>query len=194
MLRARYGLDPALPVILSVGRLDADKRVDEAVRAAAAAMQVRPAQLLVVGDGKQRAEVEQLCAALGIQARSRFPGYVAADGDLPGLYRLASVFVTASRVEIQSSVVLEAFAAGLPVVTVRASSMAEFVEDGVNGCLAAPGDVDGLARALTSVLRQSPEERAATRAAALRTARLHDTASAVAAHEAFYQELVRVGP
>ncbi|NIO68330.1 MAG: glycosyltransferase, partial [Anaerolineae bacterium] len=50
---------------------------------------------------------------------SHFPGFVPATGDLPGLYRLASVFVTASEIETQSLVVLEAAATGLPVVAVR---------------------------------------------------------------------------
>jgi len=131
-----------------------------------------------------------LSETLGIRAACRFPGYVGAGSDLPGLYRLADVFVTASEVEIQSSVVLEAAASGVPVVTVRASSMAEFVEDGVTGYLAEPRDVDGLASRLLTVLQQPPDHRQAMQQAALALARQHSIQSALTAHEQLYKRLV----
>ena len=59
------------------------------------------AQLLVVGDGCQRKALIQLSQSLGIGPYSRFPGLVPMDGDLPGLYRLADVFATASEIETQ---------------------------------------------------------------------------------------------
>lgn len=186
----KYELDPAVPVILHVGRIDADKQVDLVLRAVTKVAQTTPAQLLVAGDGTQRAAMERLSRALGIQAACRFPGFVGAGGDLPGLYRLADVFVTASEVEIQSSVVLEAAASGVPVVTVRASSMAEFVEDGVTGYLAEPRDVAGLADRLLTVLQQPPDHRQAMRQAALALARRHSIQSALTAHEQFYKRLV----
>jgi glycosyltransferase involved in cell wall biosynthesis len=187
VLCQRYGLDLDLPVILYVGRLDADKRVDWVIRAAARAMQGTPAQLLIAGDGKQRAELERLSETLGIRARCRFPGYVSVDGELPGLYRLASVFVTASVVEIQSSVVLEACASGVPVVAARASSMAEFVEEGVSGYLAPPDDVAALADRVTRGLSQTAGQRRAMQRAALAVAQQHSIAAALDGHERLYR-------
>jgi glycosyltransferase involved in cell wall biosynthesis len=189
-LRERYGLPSDLPILLFVGRLDADKRVDWLLRAAARALQTVPAQIVIAGDGKLRPALERLSATLGLGARCHFIGYVSADGDLPALYRAASVFCTASTVEIQSSVVLEAFASGLPVVTVRASSMAEYVSDGVNGYLAPPDDIDALAAQLARVLGDA-DRCAALRDGALRVAARHSVPAALDAHEALYQQLIR---
>ncbi|MBX3058958.1 MAG: glycosyltransferase [Anaerolineae bacterium] len=156
-LRQKYGLAPHSPVVLHVGRLDKDKRVDLVLRAFA---QVPvDAQLLVVGDGRCRQSLIQLSQQLGIAQRCLFPGYVCAGGDLPGLYRLASVFVTASEIELLPLVVLEAMACGLPVVTVAATSLPEIVEHGTHGYLAAPGDYAALAAHITWLL-QHPHEAA----------------------------------
>ncbi len=188
VLLAKYGLRPDLPIILYAGRIDADKQVPLVVQAAARALRNTPGQLLVVGDGKERPAVQKLCASLGIEAVCCFPGFVSLTGDLPGLYRLATVFVTASEVEIQSSVVLEAAATGLPVVAVRASSMAEFVEDNVTGCLVPPGDVAAMAACIAMLLRD-PARAQAMGQAALRLAARHSSEVSVAAHEALYLSL-----
>jgi glycosyltransferase involved in cell wall biosynthesis len=71
---------------------------------------------------------------------------------LPEIYRLASLFVTASEIETQSIVLLEAIASGLPIVAVRASSIPEIVYDGVNGYLAEPGDIHTLSKAIRGLL------------------------------------------
>lgn len=185
----KYDLDPTVPVILHVGRIDADKRVELVLKAVANVAPTTPVQLLIAGDGTQRAALMRLSETLGIRGLCRFPGFVGVGGDLPGLYRLADVFVTASEVEIQSSVVLEAAASGVPVVTVRASSMAEFVEDGVTGYLTKPRHVSGLADRLLTVLQQPPDHRQAMRQAALTLARRHSLQSALTAHEQFYKRI-----
>lgn len=186
-LRRKYGLDPQLPLILHVGRLDADKRVDLALRAAAVALRAAPAQMVIAGDGRQRPALEALSRELGLPAR--FLGYVSAAGDLPGLYRLARVFVTASEVEIQSSVVLEAGAAGLPVVVARASSMAEFVEDGRTGYLAPPRDVEALGAGLARLLRDPEHARDLGRAGRVR-AEAHAPERTLDAHAVVYQRVM----
>jgi 1,2-diacylglycerol 3-alpha-glucosyltransferase len=188
-LLAKYGLRPDLPIILHAGRIDADKQVHLVVQAAAGALRLTPGQLLVVGDGKERPAVQRLAASLGLESVAHFPGFVSLSGDLPGLYRLATVFVTASEVEIQSSVVLEAAASALPVVAVRASSMPEFIEDGVTGCLVQPGDVVAMAGRLAALLRD-PAQACAMGQAALRLAARHTSAVSVAGHEALYHDLI----
>lgn len=154
-LRQKYGLAPHTPVVLHVGRLDKDKRVDLVLRAFAQVQGER--QLLVVGDGRCRQSLIQLSQQLGIAQRCVFPGYVCADGDLPGLYRLASVFVTASEIELLPLVVLESMACGLPVVAVAATSLPEMVEHGSHGFLAPPGDYAALAAHITWLLQHSHE-------------------------------------
>lgn len=188
-LREKYNLDPYLPVILYAGRVDADKQVDLVVQAVALARQQVKAQLLIVGDGKQLSSIKQLAAQLGIETNSCFTGFVPVTGDLPGLYRLASVFITASEVEIQSSVVLEAAASGLPVVTVNASSMPEFVRDGHTGFLVPPKDVVALADRLVRLL-QNPQQAQAMGQAALDIAQAHSHQAAVTEHIHLYESLL----
>ena len=148
----KYDLCPDHPVILYVGRIDPDKKVEMVIRAAAKVMRGVDAQLFVVGDGKQRQELIQLSQSLGIYQNCRFPGFISKHGDLPGIYRMARVFVTASEIEIQSSVVLEAAASGLPVITVKASSMSEFVIDGDSGYLVRPDDVNHMAERIVTLV------------------------------------------
>jgi glycosyltransferase involved in cell wall biosynthesis len=81
----RFGLDPDLPVVLHVGRLDVDKQVNLVIRASAQAINQIDAQLLIVGDGRQREELIELCANFGIERFCHFPGFVETNGDLPGL-------------------------------------------------------------------------------------------------------------
>ncbi len=185
-LRRRHGLHPTLPVILHVGRLDADKRADLALQAAALALKAVPGQIVIVGDGTQRAALAQRAAEWGVAPQTRFTGYLRAD--LPGLYRLASVFITASEVEIQSSVALEAAASGLPVVAVRASSMPEYVVDGRTGYLAPPRDVRALAERLVYLLQQ-PSHARALGAAGRALAEQHAPARTLDAHEQLYRQL-----
>ncbi len=188
-LRACYGLDPERPIILYAGRLDADKLVRVVVRAAAEAMRASDAQLVVVGDGTERQGLEALAAELGIGARARFTGYVSAEGDLPGLYRLARVFCSASEVETQSCVMLEASASGVPVVVARATSMPEMVLHGVSGFLAPPGDASAMAGYMLELLRD-PERARAMGRAGCEHAHQHTLPAALAAHEALYRSVV----
>jgi glycosyltransferase involved in cell wall biosynthesis len=189
VLCQKYGLDPALPVILHVGRIDVDKQVDLIVHATAAVMPTVDAQLLVVGDGTQRAAVTQLCETLGMAERCHLPGFVPAEGDLPGLYRLASVFVLASELETQGVVVLEAAATGLPVVAVRAAAIPEAVSDGVNGYLVAPRDVEAMAERVVAVLRD-PEGAMRMGCAGRAMAERHALDCALGAHEELYRSLL----
>jgi len=192
-LRRKYGLDPKLPIILYTGRLDMDKRVELVVQAVAKVRAMIPVQLLVVGDGKERERLIGLSERLGVIKASHFIGAVPISGDLPGLYRIASVFSTASEIEIQSSVVLEAAASGLPVVAMRASSMPEFIEEGVSGYLVPPGVtadvVDNLAERLARVLG-SPEKAQALGRVGRRLAVQHSQTKTLAAHEQLYETLM----
>ena len=143
-LLEKYHLDPNLPIILHVGRLDADKRVPVVIRAAAKVMEQVPAQLLVVGDGECRESLMDLSRQLGIDNRSSFPGFVDLNTDLPDLYRLSTVFTTASEIETQGLVLLEAMASGLPIVAVDATCIHEVVKNQINGYLIPPGDESGI--------------------------------------------------
>lgn len=185
----KYGIDPDQPVILFVGRIDPDKKVDVVIQAASIVMQEIPVQLLIVGNGTQRNEMIRVSKSLGIYERCHFPGFVPKSEDLPGLYRLATIFVTASEIEIQSSVVLESAASGLPVITVDTSSMSEFVIDGVNGYLVQPGDIDAIAERIKYLLNNPVILREMGKAGR-KIAQKHSSEEFISTHEKLYESIL----
>ena len=154
-LRAQYNLPPHVPIILYVGRLDTDKGVEQVIMAAAQAMRTTDAHLLMVGDGRQKSALLKLCKTLGIERRCHFPGYISIEEGLPDIYRLSNLFVTASEIETQGIVLLEAAASGLPIVAVKTTCIPEIVRDGLNGCLAEPKDINALAKGIANLLKNS---------------------------------------
>jgi glycosyltransferase involved in cell wall biosynthesis len=187
-LRKRYGLPARVPVILHVGRLDTDKNVQAAIRAAARAMAKSKAHLLVAGDGVEREELVQLCEQLGIGERAHFPGFVDAKGDLPKLFRLSKLFVTASEMEVQSLVLLEAIASGLPVVAVDATSVSELVESGKSGYLVRSGDERAMGTAILKLLQNTRSRSFSKRARQI--AEGHTLQRTFAGYDALYKEVV----
>lgn len=155
-LRLKLRIPPQAPIILHVGRLDKDKQVERVVQAAAMTMCQTSAHLLIVGDGTEKSRLMELCKQLGIEERSHFPGFVSKDEGLPELYRVSNVFVTASEIETQGIVLLEAAASGLPLIAMQATCLHEIVHDGKNGYLLSPGDQAGMAERMTQLI-QHPE-------------------------------------
>jgi glycosyltransferase involved in cell wall biosynthesis len=165
----RHREEPA-PVpgrLLVVGRFAPPKRPDIVLRAFAGVAPSFPdAELHFVGDGPGRADVEGLSRELGLSERVRFLG---TREDVPKLLTNASGLVLASEYEGCPLVVIEAMAAGVPVVATAVGGMTELIEDGQNGILAGPGDESALASALAGLL-SSPEAARALGEAARRTA------------------------
>jgi glycosyltransferase involved in cell wall biosynthesis len=188
-LRARYGLHPDLPIILSVGRLDLEKRTHVVIRAAAVALRGAQAQLLVVGDGTQRPALEAMCRRLGIADRTRFVGFIPPSGDLAGLYRLAHVFAIAAENETEGLVVVEAAVSGLPVVAVRATSLPSLVDDGRTGYLVAPRDARAMGRRLLELLRDPARALAMGQAGRARLAPSHGLDITLANYDRLYADL-----
>lgn len=130
-LADRIEAGPSEDYILSVGRIEAVKRVDLIVRALARVE--RPVRLIVAGDGTQRANVERLAETLGVADRVQFLGAVR-DDQLLALYQGALAVAYAPFDEDFGYVTIEAFLARKPVLTcVDSGGTLEFVQDGVNG-------------------------------------------------------------
>ena len=157
------------------------------IEAAARVFETTEAQLLIVGGGTRRRTLRRQCARLEIQDRVVFTGFVDHAGDLPGLYRLAAAFVTASEIETQGQVVLEALASGLPVVAPRAGALPELIRDGENGFLVAPQDTTAMARRLGWLL-DHPTLARTMAGAAVETANAHSVTACLEAHEALYRQ------
>lgn len=151
-LRQKFNIPLNSPILLHVGRLDTDKKVDQVISAAAESFKTSDAHLLVVGDGKQKENLIRQCFDLGIEGRVHFPGYILPSEGLFQIYHMSNLFITASQIETQGIVLIEAAASKLPIVAVRATCIPEIVHDGVNGFLTEPGDVFGLSESINKLL------------------------------------------
>jgi glycosyltransferase involved in cell wall biosynthesis len=191
-LRKRLHLPLSLPVILHVGRLDIDKKVERVVQAAAQAMQQTDAHLLIVGDGSQKHTLMKMCETMKIVERVHFSGFIALQEGLPEIYRFARLFVTASEIEVQSLVLLEAIASGLPIVAVGATFVPEIVHHGVNGFLVESGDINGMANAISTLLKNPQQAREMGKLSRL-LAETHDVHVSLDLHEQFYSDFVKQG-
>ena len=105
--------------------------------------------LLLAGTGPERPALEALSQRLGLAERVQFLGDV---DDVPALLATACLFAHPSKMEGLSNSILEAMAAGLPVVASSAGGNAEIVEDGVTGLLVPPGRPEPLAEAIRRLL------------------------------------------
>lgn len=154
---------PAGPKILWANRLDPQKGFEIMLRAfERVASEVVGAHLLVAGDGRDRALLRSLPADL--RSRILRLGTVA-HGDLPRYHAAADVFVSpATGQESFGIVLVEAMAAGVPVVASDIAGYREVIRDGVDGLLVPPNDPNALATAIRRVLSE-PELAAALKAA-----------------------------
>lgn len=149
--RTLLGASAADQVLVSVARLDPVKDLATLVRATAAMQAAVPHVLLyVVGEGPELAALEQLAAAEGVGDRIRFLGH---REDARALLDAADVYVNSSISEGISLTVLEAMAAGLPVVATRVGGTPEVVADGETGHLVPAREPAALAAAAAALLR-----------------------------------------
>lgn len=146
----KYRIPADVPSLLFVGRIDKDKQIDVVLRALARALVVTPMHFVIAGKGTERANLIDLADALEITDAVTFSGFVP-DADLPELYRSVDIFITASAVELQSIVALEAMATGLPIIAADAVALPELAQPGRNGFLFEPNDIDTLAKQMVKL-------------------------------------------
>ena len=164
--------------VVQLGRLDAVKRVDHAMRAVAIARRTVPGiQFEVYGRGPEAEHLLELRGELGLQEAVSFPGFTE---DPIQVLAGASVSLMTSRREGFGLAVAESLAAGTPVVTYDVDyGPAELVEDGVNGRVVADGSVEDLAEALVEVLGDPETWARMSSAAPAAAQRLHPDVVAV---------------
>ncbi len=182
--RRRHGI-PRRPTCTYVGRLDAEKRVDELIRALPQVRESVDAQLVIVGDGHERRRLIELAEAEGVRGHVTFTGFVK-DEELPGAYAASDVFCNAGIAELQSIATMEAMATGKPVIAADARALPHLVHEGANGHLFEPGDVDALACRLAEILTDE-ERRAAMGRKSLAIIARHDIEEVLTAFEVLYE-------
>lgn len=140
------------PVIATAGRLVGVKDHKTLLRAFAALLKTRPARLVLFGEGPLLGELEAESRVLGIASRVLLPGYV---NEPAACYAAADLFVLSSTSEGFGNVLIEAMAAGVPVVSTDAPhGPREILADGRYGALTPVGDADALAGAMAAMLDQ----------------------------------------
>lgn len=186
---SRFGLDTPLdaPLLVAAGRLHENKGFDVLLDALATLPGV---WLWLAGDGLEGAALHRQAERLGIAGRIRFLGW---RDDVPALMAAGDVYVCPSRHEPLGNVVLEAWAAGRPVVAADVAGPGRLIEDGRTGLLVPAGDAAALAAAIADLLMDRP--RAAVLAAAGKAAWERDYTEAVVVDRwlAFLAALARQG-
>lgn len=143
--RKEIGLDLDAPLVAVMGRVTAIKDHPTLLRAIA---RLPGVHLAVLGDGDQRSDIEGLARALDIADRTHFVGWRL---DVANVLADVDVVALTSRNEGTPVSLIEAGAAGRPVVATAVGGTASVVRDGVTGLLVAPGDAEGVASALQRV-------------------------------------------
>lgn len=156
--RKRFGLDAPL-VVGMLGRMAPIKNHALTIDAFARLLaQPEPpdAQLLLVGEGEIREELERKVGRLTLGDRVRFHGF---QRDLRDVYAALDVLVISSKNEGMPIAALEAMAAGVPLVVTAVGGLVDLVRNGENGWLTPPGDPDRLAETLRTVLLSASDRR-----------------------------------
>lgn len=175
----RFGIDPSDAVFTLVARLDPIKSQDVAIRALARVIHDAPhARLMIVGGGgfsagrgglgmshavEWKDELEALARQLGVASRVTLTGGIL-DDDLEIAYARSRAIVLPSRVEGFGLAPVEGWMRSVPVIVSGGAGVAELVREGENGFVFPAGDVDSLARAMTSLASSAQSARLMGRA------------------------------
>ncbi|MGV9293942.1 glycosyltransferase [Amycolatopsis sp. NPDC003676] len=174
---------PADPVrVLFVGRLDAEKNVDDLLRALP---KVPTLHATLIGDGSCRTELEHLAARLDVADRVTFRGFVP-DAELVRAYRTSHLFCMPGTAELQSLATMEAMAAGLPVLAADAMALPHLVTPGRTGWLYPPGETEVLGERLLE-LTSDPALRTRMGRAGQEAVARHGIARTLDAYEDLYR-------
>lgn len=184
-LRARnmLNLRADVPVIGIVGALTREKGQDSAVKA----LPELPGELrlVLIGDGPERKNLEELARSLGVRDRVVFAGFRPETGDLWPAFDLA---LAPSRHEGLGTAVLEAMAAGVPVVASSIGAFRHVLRDGAVGMLVEPENEKGMARAVAGLMGDR-ETRSSMARAGLDRVKDYSTENMVRGTEAVYTDL-----
>ncbi len=170
--------NPDAPLLLYVGRLSAEKEIDRIKQVLEA---IPNARLALIGNGPHKEALE----AHFTGTQTNFVGYLQGL-ELASAYASADAFIFPSRTETLGLVLLEAMAAGCPVVAANSGGIPDIVTDGVNGYLFDPNDPDG-AIAATQRLFTNSSERQKMRENARQEAEKWGWAAATAQLQGYYR-------
>jgi glycosyltransferase involved in cell wall biosynthesis len=154
-VRTRLGIRSTDRVVLAIGRLSKEKAHTDLVATMARLLKLQPdlhVRLLIVGEGPERAGIEEAVRSAGLQDVVKLAGH---ENDVSGYYEIADVMAIPSLSEGSPNVLLEAMAAGVPVVSTAVGGIPEIVGNGKHAILVPPGDPAAMAGAIDVLLSNS---------------------------------------
>jgi glycosyltransferase involved in cell wall biosynthesis len=155
-LRREFGIPLDCRIVLTIGRLTDAKDYPMLLRIARRCRGRLPVRFLVAGHGEMEVELRQMARELNVSDMVHFAGLRL---DTPRLLKSSDLFCYTSWYEGFPNALLEAMAAGLPVVTTAFAGADELIEDGVSGRIVACRDDAAACEVLESMLRDEPEAR-----------------------------------
>ncbi|HZU37761.1 MAG TPA: GT4 family glycosyltransferase PelF [Gemmataceae bacterium] len=186
--RRDLGAESEDVLIALVARLDYLKDHATAIRTMARLAPRCPrAKLLLVGEGPQRPHIEEAIRALNVSTQVQLLGY---RRDIPQVLAAADIFLLTSISEGIPLTVIEAMAAGLPVVATRVGGLAEVVEEGRSGWLVPTGDDAALAEALEKLARDPAKRAEMGKQGRTRALDLFSESRMVAEYDALYRRML----
>ena len=149
-LRDELGLPADTPLVGGVGRLTWQKGFTHLIEAMPEILAVHPeTHLVLAGDGELGEDLQRQAADCGVAGRCHFLGF---RDDVPGIMAALDIFVLPSLAEGMPMVLLEAMAAGVPVIATHIPGVVDLIENGVDGLLVPPQDAEVLSRAAGRLL------------------------------------------
>ena len=190
-LRRSHGVPDDSPLVGCVGRLVPIKDLETFLHAAADVHAACPeVHFSLVGDGEQRTALEAVSRRLGLTGAVHFHGW---QRDMGAVYGDLDLVVNSSVNEGTPVALIEALAAGRPVIATRVGGTPDLLANGLHGCLVPAGDPRALAAAIREALQQPEELRARARAGQQHVLRTHTTQRLCEDIDALYRELLPVG-
>lgn len=175
------------PFFLAAGRLHPQKQFDHLITAFASIADTTDADLVIIGEGTERCRLETLISELKVESRVFLPGFA---DNIWSYMKSAVAFVLSSQYEGFPLVLIEAAAAGCPLVSYDCRyGPVEIIRHEDNGLLVSAGRTDELAQAMLRVARQ-PELAARFASNARETARLYNSARIAERYQDVFGELV----
>jgi len=186
-IRDEFDLPPETVLVTCVGRLAAQKRIEDLVWAIELLGHQAPtAHLLIVGDGPGREDLQRFAQQVGCPQRVHFAGH---RDDVPEIWAGSDVGWLASDFEGQSNSLMEAMAAGLPVVASNIPANAELVIDGQTGHLVEVGDAAEFAKRTARLIENPQQAQASGHAARQRILEHFSVEANIDAHTRLYHRL-----
>lgn len=185
--KIKYKLGEA-PIILYIGRLDKEKKVNVLIEAMQYLPKEQDFQLVIEGKGQQMDLLIGLAENLGLKDKVKFMGFIKEE-ELKALYAVSTIFVMPSTAELQSLVTMEAMAMGLPVIGAHAGALPYLIKPDANGYLFEPDDPKDLAKYINKILSSNTLADKMSRES-LNMIQEHDINNVIAKMEELYSNII----